>query len=127
MRKEKKMAKTTPALRKALLILSLLSILLCPLLYIAGEFFTDSLSFLEPVLCPSGMHMKRTTESISDPRGNATGSYLVCTDGSEEVDATGKMLGLLFGVAILGVVLLGTWALTGSGEKEDVPEITLKP
>jgi hypothetical protein len=38
------MAKTAPALRKALLILSLLSILLCPFLYIASEFFTDSLA-----------------------------------------------------------------------------------
>ena len=121
------MAKTAPALRKALLVLALLSILSCPLLYIAGEFFTDSLGFLEPALYPSGMHLKRTTETISDPRGNATGSNLVCTDGSEEMDVTGKMLVILFGVAILGVVFLGTWALTGSSEETDSPEIILKP
>ena len=86
----------------------------------------NSLPTLLPVLCPPGMHLKRTTKSISDPRGNATGSNLVCTDGNEEVDATGKMLGLLFGVAILGAVLLGTWTLTGPSEEADTPELILK-
>ena len=114
------MIKPVLVLRKTLLILSLLSILMCPLLFIAGQFFTDSLNFLEPVICPSGMHLGRITESISDPRGNATASYLVCTDDNEQVDVTGKMLVILFGVAILGVILLVTWALTGTDKEPDV-------
>ncbi|MCD4753709.1 MAG: hypothetical protein K8R40_11610 [Anaerolineaceae bacterium] len=120
------MAKSTFVLRKILLIFSLLSILMCPLLYIAGEFFTNSLSFLEPVVCPSGMQLGRTTESISNPQGNATASYMVCTDGNEEVNVTGKMLVILFGVAILGLVLLVTWALTGPSKKPDVPKFKME-
>ena len=120
------MAKSTLLLRKILLICSFLIILMCPLLYVAGAFFTSSLSFLEPVVCPSGMHLGRTTESISDARGNVTASYLICTDGNEEVDVTGKMLIILFGVAILGVALLVTWALTGPSKEPDVPDFKIE-
>jgi len=112
--------------RKILLIFALFTILMCPLFFIAGQFFTSSLSFLEPVICPSGMHLDQETESISDPRGNATASYSICTDGNEEVDVTGKILVMLFGVAILGVTLLVTWALTDSGKEPDVPEIKME-
>jgi hypothetical protein len=69
------------------------------------------------------MHLGQTTESISDPRGNATAGYLVCTNDNEQADVTGKMLVILFGVAILGVVLLVTWALTDSDKEPDVPGI----
>ena len=120
------MTKFTLVLRRILLIFAFLSILMCPLLYIAGEFFTGSLSFLEPVVCPSGMHLGRTTESVSDARGNATASYIICTDGDEEVDATGRMLVILFGVAILGGVLLVTWALTGPSKEPDVPIVKIE-
>jgi hypothetical protein len=120
------MIKPVLVLRKILLVLSLLSILTCPLLFIAGQFFTSSLSFLEPVICPTGMHLDQETESISDPRGNATASYLVCTDDNEQVDVTGKMLVILFGVAILGVALLVTWALTDSGKEPDVSGIKME-
>jgi len=47
---------------------------------------------------------------------------MICTDGNEKVDVTGKMLIILFGVAILGVVLLVTWALTGPSKEPDVPD-----
>lgn len=120
------MAKGTLVLRKILLILAILSMLMCPLLYIAGEFFTSSLSFLEPIVCPSGMHLGRTTETISDSRGNATASNMVCTDGNEEVDVTGKMLIIIFGVAILGAVLLVAWALTGPSKEPDVASFKME-
>ncbi len=116
------MAKSTLVLRKILLVFSFLVILMCPLLYVAGEFFPGSLSFLEPVVCPPGMRLVQTTESISDIRGNTTASSMICTDGNEKVDVTGKMLIILFGVAILGVALLVTWALTGPSQEPDVPD-----
>lgn len=107
------------------MIFALLNILMCPMLFIAGEFFPNSLGFLEPIICPSGMHLDRTTESISDPRGNAIASFSICTDGHEQVDVTGKLLVILFGVAILGVALIVTWALTGPSKEPGVPKIKM--
>jgi hypothetical protein len=116
------MTKRDPLWRKVLLIFALLNILMCPLLFVAGNFFPASLGFLEPVLCPQGMQLGATTESLSDPRGNVTASFSVCTDGRDQVDVTGKMLAILFGVAILGVVLLVAWALTGPAKEPEAPQ-----
>jgi len=70
--------------------------------------------------------MMKSTEPGSDPRGNATASYSICTDGNEQVEISGKMLVILFGVAILGVALLVTWALTGPGKEPDLPRIQVE-
>lgn len=120
------MKKQTPVSRKILLIVALFTILMCPLLFIGGVFFPSSLVFLESILCPSGMHLDHSTESISDARGNATAFYLDCTDGHEQVDVTGKMLIILFGVGIVGVGLLLTWALIGPNKEPDIPKITME-
>jgi len=120
------MSKSGTVLRKIFLIIALLTTLMCPLLFIGGQFFPSSLGFLEPVVCPSGMHIDQVTESISDPRGNATSSNIVCTDGQEEVDVTGKMLIILFGVGILSVGLLITWALTGPSKEPEMPKMTME-
>jgi hypothetical protein len=120
------MEKQTLVSRKILLILALFTILMCPLLFIGGVFFPSSLAFLEPILCPSGMHLDQLTESISDPRGNANAIYLVCTDGREQVDVTGKMLIILFGVGIVGVGLLVTWAPMDPNKEPDIPKITME-
>jgi hypothetical protein len=120
------MKKQTPVSRKILLILALFTILMCPLLFIGGVFFPSSLVFLEPILCSSDMHLDQSMESISDARGNATAIYLECTDGRERVDVTGKMLIILFGVGILGVGLLLTWALISPSKESDVPKITME-
>jgi hypothetical protein len=119
------MIKQSPIFLKILLILALFNILMCPLLFIGGVFFPSSLEFLEPVLCPSGMYLEQLKESISDARGNTTATYLSCTDGHERVDATGKMLIILFGVAIIGVGLLVTWAWISPSKKPTAPKITL--
>ena len=120
------MKKQSPLFHKIFLILALFNILMCPLLFIGGVFFPSSLGFLEPVLCPSGMHLEQSTESISDARGNATAIYLSCTDGHEHVDATGRTLIILFGVGILGVGLLVIWALISPSKKLDGPKITME-
>ena len=72
------------------------------------------------------MHLDQSTESISDARGNATAIYLECTDGHKRVDVTGKMLIILFGVGIVGVGLLVTWALINPNKEPDVPKITME-
>jgi hypothetical protein len=117
------MTQRAPVLRKALLASAIIIILMCPFLFVAGRYFPASLSFLEPVLCPPGMQLGGTTESLSDPRGNIAASFSVCTDGREEVDVTGKVLAILFGVAILGVILLVVWALSGPAKEPEAPKI----
>jgi hypothetical protein len=120
------MKERTLVSRKIMLIVALFTILMCPLLFIGGVFFPSSLFFLEPILCPYGMYLDQSTESISDPRGNATAIYLECTDGYERVDVTGKMLIFLFGVGIIGVGLLVTWALIGPDKEPDIPKNTIE-
>ena len=118
------MKKRTSVFRNLLLVIALFTILMCPLLFVGGVFFPSSLVFLEPILCPSGMHLDQSTESISDLRGNVTAIYSECTDGHERVDVTGKMLIILFSVGIVGVGLLVTWALISPNKESDVPKIT---
>ena len=104
-------------LQKLLLVFALLNILMCPFVFLAGTFFPRALGFLDPVLCPPGMHLDNETMSQSDVRGNVTAMYTICTDSHQKVDVTGKMLVILFGLPILGVILLVVWALTDSGKK----------
>lgn len=119
------MKKQSPVFLRILLIIALFSTLMCPLLFVGGVFFPSSLGFLEPILCPSGMHLDKLTKSISDARGNITGNYLVCTDGYEQVDVTGKMLIILLGFGVLGISLLVTWALISPSKAPDAPKITM--
>ena len=120
------MTKRTPVLRKALLAGAIFMILMCPVLFVAGNFFPASLGFLEPALCPPGMQLGGTTESLSDPRGNVTASFSVCTDGREEVDVTGRMLAILFGVGIVGVVSIVAWALSGPTKEPETAKIKME-
>jgi hypothetical protein len=63
------------------------------------------------------MRLDRTVESETDLRGNIMATNVICTDDDQQVDVTGKMLLILFGLPILGVVLLVVWALSDSSEK----------
>jgi hypothetical protein len=101
-------------LLKILLVFAVLNILVCPVLFGLGAFAPQALRFLEPALCPPGMHLDSETRSQSDLRGNVVAVNTICSDGDQEVDATGKMLVILFGLPILGVILLVVWALSGS-------------
>ena len=107
---------TTCILRKLLLVISLLNILMCPITFFGMMFFPSKLGFLSPLLCPPGMHLGNETVSESDLRGNVTATYTTCTDGHQKIDVTGKTLGILFGLPILGVILLVIWALADSGK-----------
>ena len=110
------MPKSTRVLRKLLLVFSLLNILMCPITFFGMMFFPQGLRFLSPVLCPPGMHLGNETMSESDLRGNVTATYTICTDGHQDVDVTGKALVILFGLPILGIILLVIWALADSGK-----------
>ncbi|MCP4540544.1 MAG: hypothetical protein GY832_25690 [Chloroflexi bacterium] len=104
-------------LRKLLLIFALLNMLLCPVLFGLGTFAPDKLSFLEPVVCPAGMHLDRVTETRTDMRGTVTSLDAACTDGRQKVDATNKMALFVCGLPIMGGVLLVVWALASPSKK----------
>ncbi len=111
----------TSILRKLLLVFALLNVLLCPVLFGLGTFAPEALSFLEPVVCPPGMHLDRVTETQTDMRGTVTSLDAACTDGQQKVDATGKMALFVCGLPVLGVILLVVWALADSGKKTKEP------
>ena len=111
---------TIRILRKLLLVISLLNILMCPLTFFGMMFFPTALEFLSPVLCPPGMHLGNEIVSESDLRGNVTATYTICTDNRQKVDVTGKILVVLFGLPILGVILLVLWTFDGSGKKMEL-------
>jgi hypothetical protein len=61
---ERRIKKMPGMLRKLLLVVAILTILMCPILFSGAQFFPDTLGFLEPVICPSGMHLERVTETL---------------------------------------------------------------
>ena len=118
-----------PVFRKILMLVALLTILMCPLLYIGVSFFPASIGFLEFILCPAGMQLDQVTEMETDPEGEdeeVRVSSVVCTNANKQVDITPRMLIILVGVGIMGVGLLVTWALFSPDKELEVPEITIE-
>ena len=103
------MKQTESPMQKIVFIVAILCILACPALFLAGTFAPRALSFLDPVLCPHGLRLDRATETQHDLRGSVTSVNAVCVGDGKEVDVTGKMLVILLGLPILGVILLVVW------------------
>ena len=78
----------------------------CPLAFVFGAFTPENLGFLEPVLCPSDMHLDQVTETQTDLRGTVVALDAICTDGRQEVDVTGRLALFVCGLPILVGVLL---------------------
>jgi hypothetical protein len=88
---------------------------------VLGVFTPENLRFLEPVVCPPGMHFDQVTESQTDLRGTVTALRAVCTDGEEKVEATGKLALFVCGAPILIGVLLVLPAFLTPSQKQDGP------
>jgi hypothetical protein len=93
--------------------------LACPLLFALGAFSPENMSFLEPVLCPPGMHLDQVTESQTDLQGTVIALNAVCTDGEEKVNATGKLALFVCGAPILIGVLLVLPAFFSPSKKQE--------
>jgi hypothetical protein len=93
----------------------------CPLTMVLGAFTSENLRFLEPVVCPPGMHFDQMTESQTDLRGTVIALRAVCTDGEERVEKTGMLALFVCGAPILVGVLLVLPALLTPIEKQDGP------
>ena len=97
----------------------ILVIVACPLAMVLGAFTPENLRFLEPVVCPAGMHFDRLTESQTDLRGTVVALNAVCTDGEQRVDATGRLALFVCGTPALIGILLVLPAFFSSGKKKE--------
>ncbi len=102
------MAQISRAARMLLLVVALIGFLSCPLLFAAGMFAPRTLAFLDPVVCPPGMQLDNHSYDTTDMEGNdVTAVDLICTaEEQPPVDATVKMLLVLFGLPILASIVL---------------------
>lgn len=91
---------------RRVIIYIVLIMLGCPLSMVLGTFTPENLGFLEPVVCPSGMHLYQVTEVQDGPEGTEVALDVVCTDGEQKVGATGRMALFVCGGPILVGVLL---------------------
>jgi hypothetical protein len=96
----------------------ILVIVAYPLLMILGAFTPENLGFLEPVLCPPGMHLDRVTETQADLRGTVVRLDAACTNGEQRVDATGRLALFVCGTPILVGILLVLPAFLSPGKKK---------
>jgi len=91
----------------------------CPLTMVLGAFTPENLSFLEPVVCPPGMHFDQMTESQTDLRGTVVALRAVCTDGEEKVERTGRLALFVCGAPVLIGILLVLPAFFSPGKKKE--------
>jgi hypothetical protein len=91
----------------------------CPLTMVLGAFTPENLRFLEPVLCPPGMHLDRVTETQTDLRGTVVALNAACTDGEQRVDVTGRLALFVCGLPVLIGILLVLPAFFTPGKKKD--------
>ncbi|MBN1977211.1 MAG: hypothetical protein JW918_07395 [Anaerolineae bacterium] len=97
----------------------ILVIVACPLAMVLGAFTPENLRFLEPVLCPPGMHLDRVTETQTDLRGTVVALDAACTDGEQRVDVTGRLALFVCGTPVLIGILLVLPAFFSPGKKKE--------
>ncbi|MGH2582747.1 MAG: hypothetical protein ACRDFQ_07610 [Anaerolineales bacterium] len=79
---------------------------LCPLTFLAGVFAPRALGFLDPLVCPEGYQLGNQSSDYVDPEGGTGVAVdIVCTGAGGTVDATPRMLMILFSLPILGFLL----------------------
>jgi hypothetical protein len=94
-------------MNKVLTYAALIVILLCPIVFLAGIFAPQALSFLDPVVCPDGYTLDRKVGAYLNEVGNeGTAVNMVCVEpAGDSVDVTPAMLGILGGIVVLAGVL----------------------
>jgi hypothetical protein len=95
----------------------------CPLTMVLGAFTPENLSFLEPVVCPPGMHFDQMTETQTDLDGTVVALRAMCTDGEERVERTGMLSLFVCGTPVLVGILLVLPAFLPSGKDQDEDQV----
>lgn len=91
-----------------------LTLLVCPYMFIGGMFAPKLLSPLEPVICPDGMEMEtRTSQEYDDEGDLVTVSRTYCVDGQKSVDVSFKTILIMLGIPAFGVLVYAIAPTTG--------------
>jgi hypothetical protein len=91
----------------------------CPVSAVSGMLSPENLRFLEPVVCPPGMHFDQVTETQTDLRGTVVALDAACTDGEQKVDVTGRLALFVCGAPVLVGILLVLPAFLTPGKKQE--------
>jgi hypothetical protein len=99
--------------RKVWTGLGVLFVFACLFVFAAGLFFPRALAFLDGFACPDGMRLDNQAETRVNDVGNEVDAVsMVCSgEGRTPVDATPRMLMLLFALALIA----GAFLTAGSG------------
>ncbi|MFN2143721.1 MAG: hypothetical protein ACK2T7_00135 [Anaerolineales bacterium] len=87
-------------------VIFFLTLLACPFIFIGMTFAPQMLGFLEPAICPDGMHLETRSEEAEDMEGEPITQWTThCTGVGQSVDVTWKVMGIMFGIPALGVLI----------------------
>jgi hypothetical protein len=99
---------------KGLLSIGMVFIFSCVFLFFAGVFFPRAIGFLDGVVCPDGMQLSNRVDQFTNEVGIPGDAVnIVCVgEGQSSIDATPRMLVILFGLAVAAVVFI-VWSYGG--------------
>ena len=98
--------KNSRLFRRVVQVFLYLNLLVCPFIFIGMMFAPSWIAFLEPVVCPEGMQLVTVTEQQEDMEGDLVNNVTThCADGRDRVDVTWKVMGIMVGFPILGVLV----------------------
>jgi hypothetical protein len=109
--------------RKLIIIFVLLSLAVCPYVFVGIMFAPQAISFLEPVVCPDDMTMEMESSQRRDSEGTHTSVEVICVDNQRDVDVTWKLALIMLGFPALGVIVF--FIMPSSSEEQE--KTTLDP
>lgn len=109
---------------KLLMVFLVLTLLVCPYIFVGMMFVPQAINFLEPVICPGDMDMKVVQETGYDSDGSFTKATIECTNGRDTVGATWKMFLIMFGIPAIGIAL---FLISPSTKPQEPDRIIINP
>ena len=109
---------------KLLMVFFVLTLLVCPYIFLGMMFVPQAIGFLEPVICPGDMEMDVVSETGYDSDGSFTRATIECSNGRETVGATWKVFLIMFGIPAIGIALFFMFT---PAKPEEPEKITLNP
>ena len=99
------MAIKPKAAKKLMIGFFLITLLVCPFIYLGTTFFPGAVSLLEPLVCPQGMEMKIQPQAQTDGRVNLLRSGVECTNNEGTIKADENLLLIMVGIPIFGALV----------------------
>ena len=98
------MSGKSSALKKLMIGFFLVTLLVCPFIYLGAMFSPNSLSLFEPLVCPQGMEMQIHPQPEASQRSNLLRSTVECTNSQETIKANENLLLIMVGIPIFGAL-----------------------